>query len=142
MRIVIGSDKDGMQLKEVIKKDLIEKGFMIAEKSETPSEDFVASALAVANDLMNNEGSLGITVDSYGVGSFISATKVKGMIAAVVSDERSAYMTREHNNSRMIALGSKIVGEELALSIVKEFLQATYAGGRHQVRVDMLNKMA
>ncbi|MFS0953002.1 RpiB/LacA/LacB family sugar-phosphate isomerase, partial [Enterococcus thailandicus] len=81
-------------------------------------------------------------VDGYGVGSFISATKVKGMIAAVVSDERSAYMTREHNNSRMIALGSKIVGEELALSIVKEFLQATYAGGRHQVRVDMLNKMA
>ena len=79
MRIVIGSDKDGMQLKEVIKKDLIEKGFMIADKSETPSEDFVASALAVANDLMNNEGSLGITVDGYGVGSFISATKVKAI---------------------------------------------------------------
>ncbi|HAQ2261052.1 TPA: galactose-6-phosphate isomerase subunit LacA, partial [Enterococcus faecium] len=53
-----------------------------------------------------------------------------------------AYMTRKHNNSRMITLGSKIVGDELALNIVKEFLQANYDGGRHQVRVDMLNKMA
>ncbi|WP_158183053.1 galactose-6-phosphate isomerase subunit LacA, partial [Enterococcus faecium] len=106
------------------------------------SEDFVESTLAIANDLNENEGSLGIAVDGYGAGSFITATKVKGMVAAEVSDERSAYMTRKHNNSRMITLGSKIVGDELALNIVKEFLQANYDGGRHQVRVDMLNKMA
>ena len=62
--------------------------------------------------------------------------------AAEVSDERSAYMTREHNNSRMITIGSKIVGEEIAWNIVKEFLSAKYDGGRHQIRVDMLNKMA
>lgn len=89
-----------------------------------------------------NEGSLGIAIDGYGAGSFITAAKIKGMVVAEVSDERSAYMTREHNNSRMITLGSKIVGEELALNIVKEFLQANYDGGRHQIRVDMLNKMA
>ena len=70
------------------------------------------------------------------------ATKIKGIIAAEVSDERSAYMTREHNNSSIITIGSKIVGSELALNIVKEFLQASYDGGRHQIRVDMLNKMA
>ncbi|MDT2692032.1 galactose-6-phosphate isomerase subunit LacA [Enterococcus gallinarum] len=142
MRVVIGSDSDGMELKELIKKKLIKEGIIVVDKSETASEDFVESTLAIANDLNENEGSLGIAVDGYGAGSFITATKVKGMIAAEVSDERSAYMTREHNNSRMITLGSKIVGDELALNIVKEFLQANYDGGRHQVRVDMLNKMA
>ena len=142
MRVVIGSDSDGMELKELIKKKLIKKGITVVDKSETASEAFVESTLAIANDLNENEGSLGIAVDGYGAGSFITATKVKGMVAAEVSDERSAYMTREHNNSRMITLGSKIVGDELALNIVKEFLQANYDGGRHQVRVDMLNKMA
>jgi galactose-6-phosphate isomerase len=131
-----------MELKELIKKKLIKEGITVVDKSETASEDFVESTLAIANDLNENEGSLGIAVDGYGAGSFITATKVKGMVAAEVSDERSAYMTREHNNSRMITLGSKIVGDELALNIVKEFLQANYDGGRHQVRVDMLNKMA
>ena len=142
MRVVIGSDSDGMELKELIKKKLIKEGITVVDKSETASEDFVESTLAIANDLNENEGSLGIAVDGYGAGSFITATKVKGMVAAEVSDERSAYITREHNNSRMITLGSKIVGDELALNIVKEFLQANYDGGRHQVRVDMLNKMA
>ena len=69
------------------------------------------------------------------------ATKIKGMIAAEVSDERSAYMTRGHNNARMITLGSEIVGEGLAKNIVKAFVTGTYDGGRHQIRVDMLNKM-
>ncbi len=141
MRVVIGSDTEGMRLKEVIKRELLEKGFAIVDKSETPSEDFVDATLSVVNDLNENEGSLGIVVDGYGVGSFITATKVKGMIAAAVSEERSAYMTREHNDARMIILGSKIVGEELALNIVREFLQADYEGGRHQIRVDMLKKM-
>ena len=142
MRVVIGSDSDGMRLKEVIKTDLLEKGFTVVDKSETASADFVESTLAIANDLNENEGSLGIAIDGYGAGSFITAVKVKGMVAAEVSDEHSAYMTREHNNSRMITLGAKIVGDELALNIVSEFLQANYDGGRHQIRVDMLNKMA
>lgn len=94
MRVVIGSDSDGMELKELIKKKLIKKGITVVDKSETASEDFVESTLAIANDLNENEGSLGIAVDGYGAGSFITATKVKGMVAAEVSDERSAYMTR------------------------------------------------
>lgn len=142
MRVVIASDNDGMRLKELIKKDLIKEGFMVIDKSKIASEDFVESTLAVANDLNENKGSLGIAIDGYGAGSFITAVKVKGMLAAEVSDERSAYMTREHNNSRMITLGAKIIGDELALNIVRQFLKSNYDGGRHQVRVDMLNKMA
>lgn len=88
---------------------MIKEGITVVDKSETASEDFVESTLAIANDLNENEGSLGIAVDGYGAGSFITATKVKGMVAAEVSDERSAYMTRKHNNSRMITLGSKLL---------------------------------
>ncbi|MFS0943080.1 galactose-6-phosphate isomerase subunit LacA [Enterococcus sp. DIV0182] len=142
MKIIIGSDEQGMKLKEPIKEYLLKKGFEVVDKSETASTDFIESTLAVATDVLAEEGSLGIAFDGYGVGSFMTATKVKGMVAAEVSDERSAYMTREHNNARMITIGSEIVGEGLAKNIVKEFLAADYDGGRHQIRVDMLNKMA
>ncbi|CRG03719.1 galactose-6-phosphate isomerase%2C LacA subunit [Streptococcus pneumoniae] len=71
----------------------------------------------------------------------MTATKIKGMIAAEVSDERSAYMTRGHNNSKMITMGSEIVGDTLAKNVVKGFVNGHYDGGRHQIRVDMLNKM-
>ncbi|WP_067843470.1 galactose-6-phosphate isomerase subunit LacA [Amphibacillus sediminis] len=141
MRVVIGADPEGMSLKELIKDYLEKEGFEIADKSETASVDFVESSLAIAQDLLANEGSLGIAFDGYGAGSFMAASKVKGMIVAEVSDERSAYMTREHNNAKMITLGAKIVGPELARNIVKQFLAANYDGGRHQIRVDMLNKM-
>ena len=69
------------------------------------------------------------------------ATKIKGMVAAEVSDERSAYMTRGHNNSRMITMGAQLVGDELAKNIAKGFVNGKYDCGRHQIRVDMLNKM-
>ncbi|GAA3012946.1 galactose-6-phosphate isomerase subunit LacA [Tetragenococcus solitarius] len=142
MRVVIGSDKTGMELKEYIKNELAENRYEVIDKSEQPSDDFVESTLAVAQDLLKNEDSLGIVFDAYGAGSFMTATKVKGIIAAEVSDERTAFMTREHNNCRLITLGSEITGRILAKNIVKEFLNASYDGGRHQVRVDMLNKMA
>lgn len=142
MRVVIGSDKEGMELKNMIKYYLLENNFEVIDKSEEASEDFVESTVAIAKDVLENKGSLGIAFDGYGAGSFMVATKIKGIIAAEVYDERSAYMTREHNNSSIITIGSKIVGSELALNIVKEFLEASYDGGRHQIRVDMLNKMA
>ena len=80
-------------------------------------------------------------IDAYGAGPFMVATKIKGMVAAEVSDERSAYMTRGHNNSRMITMGAQLVGDELAKNIAKGFVNGKYDGGRHQIRVDMLNKM-
>lgn len=141
MRVVIGSDEQGKKLKDVVKDYLTSEGYEVIDKSIDGS-DFVDSTLAIANDVKENEGSMGIAFDGYGAGSFMVATKVKGMVAAEVSDERSAYMTREHNNARMITIGAEIVGEELAKNIVKEFLAAHYDGGRHQIRVNMLNKMA
>lgn len=140
MKVVIGSDSEGMVLKEWLKMKLTQSGVEIEDKSIS-SGDFVDVTLAVVKSLKRDKNSLGIVIDGFGVGSFMVAAKVKGMIAAEVSDERSAYMTREHNDARLITLGANIVGQELALAIVNAFLNAPYRGGRHQIRVDMLNEM-
>ncbi len=142
MRVVISSDTEGMPLKETVKQALIADGYEVVDYAEVPAADCIDSALAVAHDLLEHEDSLGFAFDGYGVGSYMAATRVKGMVAANISDERSAYMTREHNNARMICMGPNVVGIEVAKKIAHEFLAADYAGGRHQIRVDMLNKMA
>lgn len=141
MTVVIGADKAGKELKESIKEYLKEGKYEVVDVSENEDRDFVDTTLAVVKEVNKTEDNLGIVIDAYGVGSFMVATKIKGMVAAEVSDERSAYMTREHNNSRLITLGSEISAPGIAKNIVKSFVEAKYDGGRHQVRVDMLNKM-
>lgn len=83
---------------------------------------FIEATLAVAHEVLKDTESLGIVFDGYGAGSFMTAAKIKGMIVAELSDERSAYMAREHNNARMITVGAKIVGTELAKNIIKRIL--------------------
>ncbi|WP_049424658.1 galactose-6-phosphate isomerase subunit LacA [Staphylococcus warneri] len=141
MTIIIGSDVDGKRLKDLIKTYLVEKNFDVLDVTEGKELDFVDSTLAIAKEVQKNDDNLGIAIDAFGVGSFMTATKIKGMIAAEVSDERSAYMTRGHNNSKMITMGSEIVEDTLAKIVVKGFVNGHYDGGRHQIRVDMLNKM-
>lgn len=141
MAIILGADAHGNALKELIKSFLQEEGYDIIDVTDINS-DFIDNTLAVAKAVNEAEGRLGIMVDACGAGPFMVATKLKGMVAAEVSDERSAYMTRGHNNARMITIGAEIVGPELAKNIVKGFVTGPYDGGRHQIRVDMLNKMA
>ena len=141
MTIIIGSDVDGKRLKDLIKVYLKENDFEVLDVTEGKDLDFVDSTVSVAREVQKSDDNLGIAIDAYGAGSFIVATKIKGMIAAEVSDERSAYMTRGHNNSKMITLGSEIVGDTLAKNVVKGFVNGHYDGGRHQIRVNMLNKM-
>lgn len=141
MTIILGADAHGNDLKEAIKSFLQQEGFDVTDVTDI-DKDFIDNTLAVAQAVNDKDTNLGIMVDAYGAGPFMVATKLKGMIAAEVSDERSAYMTRGHNNARMITLGARIVGEELAKNIAKAFVVGSYDGGRHQIRVDMLNKMA
>ena len=140
MAIVVGADLKGTRLKDVVKNFLVEEGFEVIDVTKD-GQDFVDVTLAVASEVNKDEQNLGIVIDAYGAGPFMVATKIKGMVAAEVSDERSAYMTRGHNNSRMITGGAEIVGDELAKNIAKGFVNGKYDGGRHQIRVDMLNKM-
>lgn len=141
MAIILGADAHGNELKEVLKSFLQQEGFDVTDVTDI-DKDFIDNTLAVAQAVNDKDTNLGIMVDAYGAGPFMVATKLKGMIAAEVSDERTAYMTRGHNNARMITLGARIVGEELAKNIAKAFVVGSYDGGRHQIRVDMLNKMA
>ncbi len=140
MAIIIGADAADSKLKDVVKDFLVGENFEVVDVTKD-GQDFVDVTLAVAAEVNKQEENLGIVIDAYGVGPFMVATKIKGMVAAEVSDERSAYMTRGHNNSRMITMGSEIVGEGLAKNIAKGFVNGKYDGGRHQIRVDMLNKM-
>ena len=91
----------------------------------------------VVKDFLEKENFHVVDVTAEGQ-DFVDVTLA---VAAEVSDERSAYMTRGHNNSRMITMGAQLVGDELAKNIAKGFVNGKYDGGRHQIRVDMLNKM-
>jgi sugar-phosphate isomerases, RpiB/LacA/LacB family len=141
MKFIIGSDNDGYALKERIKRHLIAKNAEVLDKTEREDVSFAESAKRVAEAVAEGEGDYGIVVDLYGTGSFIAANKVKGIICAALTDEYSAHMTRRHNNASMIALGSGVVGEQLALRLVDVFSETAFDGGRQRIRVDMLNRM-
>ncbi|QTJ44690.1 galactose-6-phosphate isomerase subunit LacA [Dolosigranulum pigrum] len=141
MKVILGADKDGFRLKEVIKEYLETENYDVLDVTEEPAETFLESADKIVQAMREEEEAQAIAIDKMGIGSFMAASKYKGVVVAEISDERSAYMTREHNNARMITLGSDLVADEMAKSITNEFLKADYDGGRHQVRVDMLNDL-
>ena len=141
MKFILGSDPAGKDLKEIIKQFLSENSYEVIDVTGDDSVDFVDASVAVACAVKKSDDCYGIVVDAYGAGPFMTLTRIKGVIAAEVSDERTAYMTRSHNNARIITIGSEITGPAMAKNIVKSFAEGSYDGGRHQVRVDMLNHM-
>ena len=130
MAVVLGADLAGTALKDVVKDYLVAQSFEVIDVSQE-GQDFVDVTLAVVAEVNKAEDNLGIVIDAYGAGPFMVATKVKGMIAAQVSDERSAYMTRGHNNSRIITMGAEIVGREVAKNIAKGFVNGHYDDDHH-----------
>ncbi len=141
MKVYLSADQDGYALKEVIKTYLQENDFSVEDLAETAAEDFVESANHLVEKMNDDEEGVGILIDAYGAGSFMAANKHKGIVVAEISEEWSATMTRRHNNARIISIGSELVGEGLAKSIVRAFVDSEYDGGRHQIRVDMLDAM-
>ena len=87
---------------------------------------------------MNGEADLGITICGTGIGIGMSAGKVKGIRAAIVSDTYSARMARQHNNANVLSFGARVVGPGLAEDIVDSFLDHEFEGGRHAIRVDLI----
>lgn len=141
MVFVIGSDPAGKDLKEIIIQFLSENSYEVIDVTGNDPVDFVDASVAVVREVRKSDDCYGIIVDAFGAGPFMTVTRIKGVIAAEVSDERTAYMTRSHNNARIITIGSEITGPAMAKNIVKSFAEGSYDGGRHQVRVDMLNHM-
>jgi len=143
MRIAMGSDHGGFNLRLVIKAHLIEKGYEVVDFGceSKESVDYPDYALRVANAITSGDCELGVLVCGTGLGISIAANKVKGIIAAPVSDTFSAEMARRHNNANIIALGERVVGEGLALKIIDEFFGASFEGGRHAGRVDKIKNI-
>ncbi|SMO58265.1 galactose-6-phosphate isomerase subunit LacA [Melghirimyces algeriensis] len=141
MKLAIGSDTKGFTLKEHLKRHLSNLGHEIVDETTGKDLDFFDAATQVVKVVKEKRAERGIVIDEYGVGPFMVANKYKYIVCANAFDEHSAQMTIRHNNANMIAIGSGIVGPRLAEKICEAFLNTDYDGGRHQIRVDMLNKM-
>ncbi len=136
-RLAIGSDHAGYEMKLKIIDYLKEKGYECVDFG-THSQDscnYAEYGIAVGKAVAGGEFGKGILICGTGVGISISANKVDGIRAVVCSEPLSAKMSREHNDSNILAFGSRIVGIELAKMIVDEWLAAEFQGGRHAARV-------
>ena len=141
--IGIGCDHGGYELKEFIKKLLEERNIELKEFGihDTNSVDYPDIAKPVCESVISGESECGILVCGTGIGMSIAANKIKGIRAAHVTDSYSARMTKEHNNANVICLGARITGMEIAKDIVNAYLDAEFAGGRHQTRVDKIMEL-
>ena len=140
MKIALGSDHGGFQLKEAIKKHLEEKGYEVKDYGTYSEEscDYPKYGKAVADAIVSGQCERGILCCGTGVGISLAANKVKGIRACVCSDTFTAKYTRLHNNANILSLGGRVVGVGLALELVDIFLTTEYEGGRHQRRLDQL----
>lgn len=138
--IAIGCDHGGYALKERIGFRLKEQGHEIMDcGTHSPeSVDYPDFALAVAQAVSSGEASAGVVVDGAGIGSAMVANKVPGVRAALCYDLSSARNSREHNHANVLTLGSGLIGPNLALQIVEEWLATPWGPGRHKDRVDKI----
>ena len=142
-RIALGADHAGFHLKEIVKKFLVESGYVCDDMGTSSEEsvDYPDFARAVAERVSENKDEIGILVCGTGIGMAIAADKVPGVRAANAFDEFTARLSREHNNANVLALGARIVEDSRAIEIVRTFLAAQFAGGRHQRRIDKISDM-
>ncbi len=140
MRIGIGNDHVAIELKNTIKEHLEQQGYEVVDFGTNSPErfDYPISGFKVGKAVASGDVDLGVLICGTGVGISLAANKVHGIRACVCSDPYSAKLSREHNNTNIIAVGARVVGPELAKMIVDEWLGATFQGGRHQRRIDML----
>ena len=140
MKLAIGNDHVAVEMKREIKAYLEEKGIEVLDVGTNSTERFhyPISGYRVARLVADGAVDGGVLICGTGVGISLAANKVHGIRACVCSDPYSAKLSREHNNTNIIAFGARVVGPELAKMIVDEWLGATFQGGRHQRRIDML----
>ncbi|HIV82390.1 MAG TPA: ribose 5-phosphate isomerase B [Candidatus Salinicoccus merdavium] len=137
MKVIIGSDHGGFNLKNTIVSDLKEKGVEITDfgPESNNSVDYPDFAKPLAEKVAAGEYDKGILICGTGIGMSISANKVKGIRCALVHDTFSARATREHNDSNILAMGERVIGKGLASDIVDIWLNTEFEGGRHEKRV-------
>ena len=140
MKVSIGADHAGFELKEKIRKLLSDQGIEVADEGTHSAEsvDYPDYARKVAEAVAGNGSQRGILVCGSGIGMAMAANKVHGIRAAHVTSEEEARLSREHNDANVLTLGGRILDEATALRIVQTFLKTKFEGGRHQRRVDKI----
>ena len=142
--IYIGADSAGFPLKEHLVGYLRERGYEVVDMGTDSTESchYPDFASAVCKSVMANlDGTFGILVCGTGVGMSMCANKYRGIRAALCGDTYSAKMTRRHNDANVLCLGARVIGSCLAEDIVDAFLSNEFEGGRHGIRVDMMQEI-
>jgi len=137
MKVAMGSDHAGFELKEKIKKYLRNHGIEVIDfgTNSTESTDYPDYALKVSNEVSSGHFERGILVCWTGNGMAIASNKVKGIRAGLCLNERMAELTRQHNDANVLCLPSLFVNEEDSYKIVDKFLSTVFEGGRHMPRL-------
>lgn len=142
MKVAIASDHAGIRIREEIKKLMDELGIEYIDLGcdcET-SVDYPDYAIPVAEKVANGEVDRGILICGTGIGMTIAANKVKGVRCALCHDVYSAKVTRQHNDSNVLAMGERVIGPGLAREIAEVWLTTEFEGGRHARRVEKITQ--
>ena len=141
IEILIASDHGGRRLKSTLISHLTANGMTATDlgpEADGASVDYPDYASKLARSIRSNDG-MGILICGSGIGMSIAVNRYEWVRAALVHDETSARLCREHNNANVIVLGERLIGELKALSCVDVFLNTGFAGARHQRRVEKLS---
>jgi ribose 5-phosphate isomerase B len=141
MRIALSADHAGYELKDQLAAWLSETGHEVIDlgTNSADSVDYPDYGASLARAVANGDADRGIAVCGSGIGIAIAANRNPGCRCAQVNEPLSASLARTHNDANAIALGSRLIGPEMAKACVTAFLTTEFEGGRHQRRVDMLN---
>lgn len=143
MKLAIGNDHVAVEMKKEIQSYLESKGIEVIDVGTNSTERFhyPVSGYKVAQMVAAGEVDGGVLICGTGVGISLAANKVKGIRACVCSEPYSARLSKQHNNTNIIAFGARVIGPETAKMILDEWLNAKYEGGRHQIRIDMISEI-
>ena len=143
MKLVIGNDHAAIDMKHEIVNHLTARGVEVIDVGTDTSEscDYPVFGYKAAKLVANGTVDGGVLICGTGIGISLAANKVHGIRAAACSDPVTARLCKQHNNANMIAFGARIVGIETAKEIVDAWLDATFEGGRHQRRVDLITEI-
>ena len=141
--VALASDHIGIELKKYVMEYLLENKISFKDFGTLSTErcSYPEYALLAANAVANGELEKGILFCGTGVGMSIAANKVNGIRCVNCSEPYSAVLSRQHNDTNMLALGARVIGKDMAIMIVSEWLAAVFEGGRHAVRVEQIHKI-
>lgn len=139
-RVVLSSDHAAIALRRAIAAHIAARGWVVVDIGPTSPESthYPLQGQAAAQLVASGDCRFGIVLCGTGQGIMMAANKVAGIRCGVCSDTFSARMIREHNDANMLSIGARVVGEGLAMEIVDAFLSASFEGGRHALRVEMI----